>query len=118
MDAMSRIVSGRYDLVLLDLRMPGLDGMQLLPKIKSQRPDLPVVIVTGTGSEEIAVEAMKRAQRVVVEEQYDLLPKTKVTCPKCDHNEAYWILRQTRAADEPETRIYTCTKCGHKWREF
>jgi len=57
-------------------------------------------------------------ERVVVEEQYDLLPKTKVTCPKCDHNEAYWILRQTRAADEPETRIYTCTKCGHKWREF
>jgi DNA-directed RNA polymerase subunit M len=57
-------------------------------------------------------------QRVIVEEQYDLLPKTKVNCPKCDHNEAYWILRQTRAADEPETRIYTCTKCGHKWREF
>jgi len=57
-------------------------------------------------------------ERVVVEEQYDLLPKTKVMCPKCDHNEAYWILRQTRAADEPETRIYTCTKCGHKWREF
>ncbi len=60
----------------------------------------------------------KEKERVVVEDQYDLLPKTKVTCPKCDHNEAYWILRQTRAADEPETRIYTCTKCGHKWREF
>jgi DNA-directed RNA polymerase subunit M len=60
----------------------------------------------------------KEKERVIVEEQFDLLPKTKVTCPKCDHNEAYWILRQTRAADEPETRIYTCTKCGHKWREF
>lgn len=55
---------------------------------------------------------------VVVEDQYDLLPKTKVICPKCTHDEAYWILRQTRAADEPETRIYTCTKCGNKWREY
>ncbi|MCJ2562923.1 MAG: transcription factor S, partial [Candidatus Thermoplasmatota archaeon] len=29
-----------------------------------------------------------------------------------------WQLRQTRAADEPETRIYRCTKCSHTWREF
>ena len=67
--------------------------------------------------ENITTESAEK-ETVVVEDQYDLLPKTKVMCPKCDHNEAYWILRQTRAADEPETRIYTCTKCGHKWREF
>ena len=67
--------------------------------------------------ENVTTESTEK-ETVVVEDQYDLLPKTKVNCPKCDHNEAYWILRQTRAADEPETRIYTCTKCGHKWREF
>ena len=39
-------------------------------------------------------------------------------CPKCGNNEAYWILRQTRASDEPETRIYTCTKCHHRWRAY
>ena len=48
----------------------------------------------------------------------DVLPKTRVACPKCNHNEAYWILRQTRASDEPETRIFTCTKCGHTWRQY
>lgn len=48
----------------------------------------------------------------------DTRPKTKdVTCPKCGHNEAYWELRQMRAADEPESRFYTCTKCKHRWRE-
>ena len=67
--------------------------------------------------ESVTSEADEK-ERIVVEEQYDLLPKTKVICPKCNHDEAYWILRQTRAADEPETRIYTCTKCGNKWREF
>jgi len=47
----------------------------------------------------------------------DVLPKTQVTCPKCGNNEAYWVLKQTRASDEPETKIYTCTKCGYRWRE-
>jgi len=46
------------------------------------------------------------------------LPKTRVECPGCHHNEAYWRLRQTRASDEPETRIYRCVKCGHTWREY
>jgi len=46
------------------------------------------------------------------------LPKTNVECPKCFHNEAFWVLRQTRAADEPETKIYRCVKCTHSWREY
>jgi len=55
---------------------------------------------------------------LVIEDSADTLPRTKAECPKCGHNEAYWVIRQTRAADEPETRIYRCTKCGHTWREY
>lgn len=55
---------------------------------------------------------------LVVDGRTDTLPRTEVKCPKCGNNEAYWVLRQTRAADEPETRIYRCTKCGHSWREY
>ncbi|MDD2936443.1 MAG: transcription factor S, partial [Candidatus Methanomethylophilaceae archaeon] len=36
----------------------------------------------------------------------------------CAHTEAYFVLRQPRAADEPETRIYRCCKCNHFWREY
>ena len=46
------------------------------------------------------------------------LPTTNEECPKCHNSTAYWVLRQTRGADEPETRIFECTKCGHKWREY
>ncbi len=47
------------------------------------------------------------------------LPTTDdVECPKCGNRSAYWVLRQTRAADEPETRIFRCTKCAHSWREY
>jgi transcription factor S len=54
----------------------------------------------------------------VVETKTVTLPKAQETCPKCSNGEAYWVLRQTRGADEPETRIFECTKCGHKWREY
>ncbi|HDH81842.1 MAG: transcription factor S [Thermoplasmata archaeon] len=68
----------------------------------------------------VVVSSRKEKELTVIEENEDtnVLPKTNVRCPKCGNNEAYWILLQTRAADEPETRIYTCTKCGHRWREY
>ena len=54
----------------------------------------------------------------VIEEQTSTLPTAEEECPKCGNPRAYWVLRQTRGADEPETRIFECTKCGHKWREY
>ncbi len=66
----------------------------------------------------VLVSKRKEKETVVLEKNIDILPKTKVRCPKCDHNEAYWVLRQTRSSDEPETRIYTCVKCGHRWRAY
>jgi DNA-directed RNA polymerase subunit M len=49
-----------------------------------------------------------------------ILPKTKVTCPKCGHGEAEYFQLQTRSADEPATTFYTCLNlsCRHKWREY
>ncbi|KPJ64571.1 DNA-directed RNA polymerase subunit M [candidate division WOR-1 bacterium DG_54_3] len=63
-------------------------------------------------------KATKERETLVIEGDLDTLPKTRVECPSCENKEAYWVIRQTRAADEPETRIYRCTKCGHTWREF
>jgi DNA-directed RNA polymerase subunit M len=45
------------------------------------------------------------------------LPTADVECPSCLHGKAYWVLRQMRGADEPETRIFRCVKCGRSWRE-
>lgn len=51
---------GKYDLILSDFNILGFDGLQVLEKVKEICPDIPVIIVTGTGSEEVAIEAMKK----------------------------------------------------------
>ncbi len=48
-----------FDLLLLDLKMPGLSGMEVLQRVKALRPELLVVIITGYATVESAVEAMK-----------------------------------------------------------
>ena len=57
-----------FDLVILDLKMPGIDGMEVLEKIKESSPETVVVVITGYATVESAVEAMKRGA-------YDFLPK-------------------------------------------
>lgn len=57
-------------------------------------------------------------ETAVLEEVSGTLPTADVECPSCGNKKAYWVLRQTRAADEPETRIFRCTKCSHSWREY
>jgi DNA-binding NtrC family response regulator len=57
-----------FDLVILDLKMPGLSGMEVLKKIKEKDPEVVVVVITGYATVESAVEAMKAGA-------YDFIPK-------------------------------------------
>ena len=49
----------KVSIVLLDLKMPGLDGMQVLVRIKEKNPDILVIVITGYATVETAIEAMK-----------------------------------------------------------
>ncbi len=75
----------------------------------------------GAGESKVA-RVVNRDERpsemLVLDEVMETLPRTHVDCPKCGNGEAFWVMRQTRAADEPTTRIYRCTKCSHTWREY
>ena len=55
-----RLNEGDHDLVLSDFNILGYEGLQVIDAVRARNAAVPVVIVTGTGSEEIAVEAMKR----------------------------------------------------------
>lgn len=58
-DAIEKLKVGDYDVVLLDYRMPGLSGLDVLAWMHENKNDTPVIMLTAAGSEEVAVEAMK-----------------------------------------------------------
>ncbi len=59
-DALSILADSDVDLVLTDMKMPHMDGIQLMEKIKEKDPDLPVMMMTAHGTVEKAVEAMQK----------------------------------------------------------
>lgn len=58
--ALERVNKAGYDLVFLDMKMPGMCGMEVLEKIKTISPETVVVLITAYGTIETAVEAMKK----------------------------------------------------------
>ncbi len=60
LDFEGTLAGGGFDLILSDFNILGFDGLQVIDLVHAQKPELPVIIVTGTGSEIIAVEALKR----------------------------------------------------------
>jgi len=60
-DALTKLSNGSsYDLVLMDMRMPGLDGLQTLTKLRETKKDLPVIMVTGYGSVDQTAEVLEK----------------------------------------------------------
>jgi two-component system, NtrC family, nitrogen regulation response regulator NtrX len=66
--ALAHVQAGGVDLVLLDIKMPGIDGMRVLQVVRESYPALPVVMISGHGTIETAVEATRLGA-------YDFLPK-------------------------------------------
>ena len=62
----------RPDLILLDLNMPGTNGLQVLKVIRACRPDLPVLIISGHITPEVRAEFQKLNQRDFVQKPYRL----------------------------------------------
>jgi PAS domain S-box-containing protein len=79
-DGLSKIDQGAVDCVVSDYEMPDLDGLEFLEAVREHHADLPFILFTGKGSEEIASEAISAGvsdylQKGHGKEQYDLLSK-------------------------------------------
>ncbi len=56
---LERIAGEDYDLAFVDVRMPRLDGLSVLSRVRQSHPELSVVMITGHGSMEIAISALR-----------------------------------------------------------
>ena len=70
-DAMAQISGARFDLVLCDIRMPGISGLELVRQIHELQPDLPCIIVTGYGGTEQSIEALRAGAFWYLEKPFD-----------------------------------------------
>lgn len=59
LEVMAMLENQYYNCILLDVKMPGMDGMELLPRILDKHPLLPVIMVSGASTIQIAVQTMK-----------------------------------------------------------
>lgn len=62
-DVRHYLAAGAYDLVFLDLKMPEINGMELLPEIRQIYPEMPVMILTAHATLESAIEAVRKGAR-------------------------------------------------------
>jgi DNA-binding NtrC family response regulator len=69
--ALERLAQGHFDLMLADIRMPGMGGLDLLAQAKQQDPRLTVIMMTGYGRIELAVEAMKQGAYDFITKPFD-----------------------------------------------
>ena len=60
LDGFEMLTQNTYDLVLCDIKMPKMDGIELLEKAIAIQPDLPIVMISGHGDLETAVESIKK----------------------------------------------------------
>ncbi|NUN47328.1 MAG: sigma-54-dependent Fis family transcriptional regulator [Candidatus Brocadiae bacterium] len=69
--ALDAALNEHFDVVISDIRMPNLDGEQLLARLKEARPDLPVVLMTGFGTMESVIKAMRLGAYDYLQKPFD-----------------------------------------------
>jgi DNA-binding NtrC family response regulator len=98
-----RLAAGRFDLLISDLKMPRMTGIELLSEAKKLRPEMPVVLMTGFATVQTAVEAMKLGAYDYIQKPFDgeeiklLVDRTLEHSRLIKENAALWRINETDA---------------------
>ncbi len=81
-DAIKVVRDQNLDLILLDILLPGIDGIQTLEEIKSLRPDIPVIMISAHGNIELAVKATKMGAYDFLEKPFSSLERVLISAKR------------------------------------
>jgi two-component system, NtrC family, nitrogen regulation response regulator NtrX len=69
---LEKLKNGEFDIVLCDIKMPGMDGIEVLDRLTEQSSDVPVIMISGHGNIDTAVDAIKKGAFDFIEKPLDL----------------------------------------------
>lgn len=72
LEAYRRLVREFFDLIIADIRMPGLTGLDILPRVRKLHPEAPIIVITAFGSEEVCRKAYERGATLYLEKPIHL----------------------------------------------
>jgi len=108
-EALEFITPGFNGVVISDIRMPGMDGMTLMERIREIDPDIPVILVTGHGDVQLAVRAMREGAYDFIEKPFNTRHLAEMSARAMDRRQLVLENRALRAAagqrDDLETRL-------------
>ena len=87
-EALAAVSTREFDLALLDIKMPGMDGMELQERLRDADPELTVIIMTGYASVETAVQALKRGAWDYITKPVDPDELSHLVAKAIDHRQA------------------------------
>lgn len=109
LEALEHISGGFDGVVVTDIRMPDLDGMSLMTRIREIDPDIPVILITGHGDVPLAVRAMREGAHDFIEKPFSGAHLASLAARALDFRQLVLDNRRLRAvagqADDLETRL-------------
>lgn len=110
LECLAKIKQETYDVIILDIKMPKMDGMETLEKIQSLAPDVPVVMISGHASIDTAVEAVKKGAFDFISKPPDL-NRMLITIRNAMDKSS--LIVETKALQRKVGKIKTQDMIGH-----
>jgi len=105
-EALERIAQDRFNLVILDLRLPSMDGMEVLANIKVTNPELVVIMITAHGSKDTAIEAIRKGAYDYFTKPFDINEMRVVVKRALERGRLQDELRQLKETVEKRRGFY------------
>lgn len=103
-DAVKQVDDQNYDLIILDLAMPGIDGLETLKRIKAKQPDTEIIMLSGQGSIKTSIEAMKLGAEDFMEKPVNI---SELMAKISEAQNKRLLLLQSKSIKEIEKILHT-----------